>query len=270
MNNKLPQIIIPENKVDMFIEWYDADIRFTDSCPHAFDEGYLLLDTSEKDLSAFKNHIKEVAHTTGKTYREVENDMMKSFEQPIIIYFKFLPDDRLFIERYSDKECKIKRAKGTCTFGPGESPPIAPLFDEIMKFRFDVDDEMLDKLNDGLNHVCVSILVTALWYIATAKSNRYIYSKDIPIVSGRHKNKKIIDVKDTRVVSVPIFDMNKITVLKTDKLIKRRQGWTYSHAFQVHGHYRHYRDGKVVFIKSFIKGKDKELKAQKTILEPEG
>lgn len=62
--------------------------------------------------------------------------------------------------------------------------------------------------------------------------------------------------------------MNKIKKVKTEGLIKRRKGWTYSHSFQVHGHYRHYSNGKIIFIQPFIKGKGKEEISQVITLNP--
>ena len=43
IRNKLPQIILPQNKIDMFIEWYNKDLRFQDTIPKAFTEGYIFL-----------------------------------------------------------------------------------------------------------------------------------------------------------------------------------------------------------------------------------
>ena len=63
--------------------------------------------------------------------------------------------------------------------------------------------------------------------------------------------------------------MTKIRTTTVERLTVRKKGWTYSHSFQVHGHYRHYKDGKVIFIESYIKGKGKPFKAQTTILSPE-
>ena len=45
--------------------------------------------------------------------------------------------------------------------------------------------------------------------------------------------------------------MGKVKVVKVEHLQKRKAGWTYSHSFQVHGHYRHYKSGKVIFVKEF-------------------
>ena len=43
IRNKLPQIIVPADKVDLFIEWWNKDIRFLPDVPHSFDKGYLIL-----------------------------------------------------------------------------------------------------------------------------------------------------------------------------------------------------------------------------------
>ena len=44
------------------------------------------------------------------------------------------------------------------------------------------------------------------------------------------------------------------------KLVARKKGWKISCEFQVRGHYRHYKSGKVVFVKPFEKGKGLEAK----------
>lgn len=44
INKKLPQIVLPQNKNDYFIKWYDDDLRFQDNIPRSFERGYLFLD----------------------------------------------------------------------------------------------------------------------------------------------------------------------------------------------------------------------------------
>lgn len=111
-------------------------------------------------------------------------------------------------------------------------------------------------------------LATCLWYIATTATNtKYIYEKEHPVIVHRHKD--VVTVSDKKVIKTPVYDMQKIRIVKLEKLITRKKGWTYSHSFQVHGHYRHYKDGKVIFIESYIKGKGKPFKAQTTVLAPE-
>lgn len=127
--------------------------------------------------------------------------------------------------------------------------------------------------NDGKNfqevytYYCLILLQCCLWYIATTtKTTKYYRENKTPAYV--YEKKEIINVKRNRVISTPIYDMNKIKRVKVEGLIKRRKGWTYSHSFQVHGHYRHYKDGKVVFIKPYIKGKGKEEVVQRITLNP--
>lgn len=138
---------------------------------------------------------------------------------------------------------------------------------EIYKYLENVQDEN-ERLNK-VNYFVVCILITALWYIATSRSTKYIYNKTYVSKPSKKGDKRVINVKPIKTISTPIYDIGKVKYITLDKLITRRKGWTYSHAFQVHGHYRHYKNGKTIFINSYIKGKGKELQAQKTILEPE-
>ena len=116
-------------------------------------------------------------------------------------------------------------------------------------------------------YYCLILLECSLWYIATTtKTTKYYRENKTPTYV--YEKKEVINVKRNRVISTPIYDMSKIRRVKVEGLIKRRKGWTYSHSFQVHGHYRHYKDGKVVFIKPYIKGKGKTEVVQKITLNP--
>lgn len=112
------------------------------------------------------------------------------------------------------------------------------------------------------------LLITCLWYMATtAPSTKYIYEEKHPVIEHRHK--RTVHVSSTKFITTPVYDFSKIRTTTVERLVTRKKGWTYSHSFQVHGHYRHYKDGKVIFIESYIKGKGKPFKAQTTILSPE-
>lgn len=125
-----------------------------------------------------------------------------------------------------------------------------------------------DENANVVNLFSIYLLITALWYIATAKSTKYIYERETPVSKPKHKDKRVVQVKPEKVIKTPIYDMGKIRVVKTEGLIVRKKGWTYSHSFQVHGHYRHYKSGKVIFIDSYVKGKDKEFQPQTITLSP--
>lgn len=127
---------------------------------------------------------------------------------------------------------------------------------------------VFNSLMGEIGYEMICLLVTSLWYMATTSpSTKYIYEEKTPMIEHRHKHK--IRVSDTKFIITPVYDFSKIRTTVVERLMTRKKGWTYSHSFQVHGHYRHYKDGKTIFIESYIKGKGKPFKAQTTILAPE-
>ena len=269
INKKLPQIHISQKQVDLFINWWNQDIRFQKTVPQSFEEGYLKCDLNFNiDVNKFNNLFKQMAKTYHTTYRKIETmfkDFINSLEH-IIMYFKFIKDNEIIINTY-DINNKIL---SNISFGFGEnSKEIEEEFSYEKLTSLILTSESLnnDNLMNGFNILYMIILITSLWYIATTKNTtKYIYEHKTPIITNRKKN--IVKVSDTKIISTPIYDITKIKTKKVDGLIKHRKGWTYSHAFQVHGHYRHYKDGKVIFVNSYIKGKNKEFKSQTIDLKP--
>lgn len=267
IDKHLPQIILPYKKNKMFIDWWNSDIRFEKTVPHSFDEGYLIVETSDSSidelLNNFKGLIKEMAKTFKTTYRNIENQFKVFFEasKKLTLYFKFGDDDYLFIETYGNDD-KIFSTM-SCKIGDNDEPEQEVLLNHDISEIKSVDDIM-----NNINYRNLALLISCLWYIATtSRTTKYIYEKKTPVVAKRHRN--VVKVSDTKTITTPIYDMNKIRVVKVESLSTRKKGWTYSHAFQVHGHYRHYKSGKVVFINSFIKGKNKDFKAQTITLNPD-
>jgi len=263
IDKHLPQIIVPENKTQMFIDWWNSDIRFEKSIPHSFDEGYMIIDTGEYDRHHYSSaEIKALAIEYHTTYRYIENiinDFFKNVES-FTLYFKFTSDNSMFVETYG----KDGRIISNMEFAVGENSDYEkPIDFNTITTSFGIDDYV-----GRVNYINLGILISCLWYIATTKkSTKYIYEKRVPQIVGRQKG--VVQVSDTKFISTPIYDIGKTRTVKVEHLQKRKKGWTYSHAFQVHGHYRHYKDGKVIFINPYIKGKDKEFKAQQFILTPE-
>ena len=268
INKRLPQIHIEQKQIDLFIEWWNKDIRFQQTIPHSFEEGYLKCDLNLNiDINRFKDIIKQSAKEYKTTYRIMENtfkDFISMIEHTTI-HFKFINNNEVYLNTYDKNNNIISRIE----FEYGEDKKD---FEE--EFTYDKMYDIMNKSNNsddlmfGFNLLYTIIFVTSIWYIATTRNTtKYVYEQKTPIITSRKKN--IVRVSDTKVISTPIYDISKIKTKKVDGLIKHRKGWTYSHAFQVHGHYRHYKDGKVIFINSYIKGKDKEFKAQTIELKPE-
>lgn len=109
IDKRLPQILIPANKIQLFIDWWNSDIRFEKSIPHSFDEGYMIIDTGEYDRHHYSSaEIKALAIEYHTTYRYIENiinDFFKNVES-FTLYFKFTSDNSMFVETYG-KDGKI-------------------------------------------------------------------------------------------------------------------------------------------------------------------
>lgn len=267
INKRLPQIHIEQKQIDLFIEWWNKDIRFQQTIPHSFEEGYLKCDLNLNiDVNKFKDIIKQSAKEYKTTYRVMENtfkDFISMIEHTTI-HFKFINNNEVYLNTYDKNNNIISRIE----FEYGEDKKD---FEE--EFTYDKMYNIMNKSNNsddlmfGFNLLYTIIFVTSIWYIATTRNTtKYVYEQKTPVITGRKKN--IVRVSDTKVISTPIYDISKIKTKKVDGLIKHRKGWTYSHAFQVHGHYRHYKDGKVIFVNSYIKGKDKQFKPQTIELKP--
>lgn len=52
LNKKLPQIVIPRDKLVMFMDWWDNDIRYENHVPKAFEEGYMIYKLPETDFTS--------------------------------------------------------------------------------------------------------------------------------------------------------------------------------------------------------------------------
>lgn len=264
IDKRLPQILIPANKIQLFIDWWNSDIRFETSIPHAFNEGYVVVDNiivDNTDVSKFRDLIKATASELGTSYRYVENVFKEFLEKSkkITLYFIFLNDNTIYSETYDDENKIMSRME----FAVGKSEAEKEI---DLNVRNDIDN--IDDLMHDINYVHLALLVTSLWYIATtSRSTKYIYEKKTPQIIGRQKG--VVQVSDTKFISTPIYDMSKTRTVKVESLQTRKKGWTYSHSFQVHGHYRHYRNGKVIFIEPYIKGKNKEFKSQTIVVTPD-
>ena len=199
--------------------------------------------------------------------------MLKCFSE-LTMYFEFVADNAMKVEMYDSTLQMVSRME----FAVGDSEPEPEITSDDILFEYGVkqlnfslgtelvtSEEKKSYFDDSM-HCLLCIIVTAFWYITTTKSTKYIYENKTPVITGRKKN--IVKVSDTKTINTPIYDMGKVKVVKVEHLQKRKAGWTYSHSFQVHGHYRHYKSGKVIFVKEFTKGKDKDFKAQQIILDP--
>ena len=264
IRKSLPQIIIPNNKIEMFINWWNEDIRFQDDIPHSFEEGYVYIDNNiikynGMNVTKLISNLAKELHTTYRVIEQRWNEFM-GMSRNVTIYFKF-----------RDRHCDLLlydiqgKLWTNMEFDYGPDGKLATFSEAPINLN-ETFNMNLQNYQDYFNVICIALFVTSMWYIATtSKNTKYIYNRSN---TTDIEDREVKKVKKYKVIDTPIYDFNKIKVIHVDKLVQRRKGWTYSHSFQVHGHYRHYKNGKVIFVNSYVKGKDKDLQTQTYALKP--
>ena len=271
INPLLPNIIISKDKINLFVDWYNKDIRFQKELPHTFEKGYIRIKSMlfSTDISNYNVFIKALAKQYNKTYRQIEN-MLKLYIDGIndvTVYFEF--KDNMFYNYIYRKDGKIL-SKAEAQIGDNKQPSpeitLTSLSNNDIN-KLNNEQEFVDDVQNKFNYFCLAICSTCLWYLATTtKTTKYKYKERSE--KEYNPNKRVVYVKENKNVTTPIYNLDNIKIKTVDRLINKREGYTYSHSFQVHGHYRHYKDGKVIFVNSYIKGKDKPFKHQNIIINP--
>ena len=264
----MERIKLPKKVLPMLEKWYDEDVSHEATVPHTFEEGYLIFEDADTLDDKARDEIKYIARKTHAIYRNVETMYKTLNGKETILYFKFLNDNDLYMERYTDKMLISKGKFDIREMRPYSINSLNLLWKmqvELLGWTEKTAQEYLKAKTD----YCVAMLITALWYIATAKSTKYVHDEvAYPLVRQDEKKTKKIKEVTSKKITTPIFDLGKAKIVSLEMLKKRKQGWTYSHAFNVRGHFRHYKSGKVVFIKSFIKCKDLASKDREIIVSP--
>lgn len=264
IDNSVPKIYLPKDKIDIFLDWYNEDLRFQNEIPQALNEGYIFVENDfiKFDEEKIKDYIKITAKQFQTSYNMIKKalQMLEEETKNAVIHFKF-EEDSINIFCFVDKR---QIAYMNYNFKLDELPKYKAIRDiTIQSTEFETEGSVY-------SHTMLCLFISVMWYLATTtNTKRYKYEIERYIPRDNTK-KKVVQTKDKRVVTTPIYDIGKIKTIKVDKLIQHRKGWTYSHSFEVCGHYRHYKSGKVIFVKPFIKGKGKEQKIQDIILNPRG
>lgn len=273
VNPELPNILISDNKIKLFIDWYNKDIRFQNEVPHTFEKGYIILNSKlfSEDISVYSIFIKTLAKEHNKTYRQMETLLKNHIDNMnnVTIYFDYNKSSNIIYNYIYGKDGRILSKAEAC-IGPNKEPSPEILLtslktDDVNKLQN--ENQFINDVQNQFNYYCLAICTTCLWYLATTtNTTKYKYKE----ISNHdiNENKKVVYVKENKTISTPIYNLSNIKVKSVDRLINKRQGYTYSHSFQVHGHFRHYSDGKVIFINPYIKGKNKPFKPQTLILDP--
>lgn len=277
INKRLPYIKLPKDKIDLFIKWYNNDLRTLEELPEVFKEGYIEIDTSDfiyinipsifdvKDEANYRNII------------EMHNKVKLTYSK-MILHFNLINNNIIELEGcYGDGEYAFKQE-----FNLKEDELIKKMKESILQMaskdqdyqyknlpeletklkldlrskEFDVLKERQNEFNRKLGNTCVGLVISVIWYLATNTSEKYLVSNTKVVESHQNINTNKHHKHHNRTITAPIYYLVDKKPITVDKLIKKRNGWTISHSFQVRGHYRHYKNGKTIFIKSYEKGKE--------------
>ena len=150
IDKTLPQIIVPTNKIKMFIDWWNSDIRFEQSIPHTFDKGYMIIENiidRFEPLDTYKDLIKASAKMLNTTYRAIENQFKDFIEATryITLYFTFTAENSMFVEVYGGDSKIISNM----SFAVGKTDKPENEIDLTKKLSFNDNgfDGVLNELN---------------------------------------------------------------------------------------------------------------------------
>ena len=296
IDNKLPYIKLPKDKTELFLNWYNTDLRHKLEIPEVFMEGYVELNT-ESFTEFVSRPIFDLKYKT-----DLERDIkikqsLRNTYNNLILYFRFTDKDTIYFEGYSassgdrlfnynysisERNSKQQVAKFieaikelSASFTPSNVPDINNEVEtniklDVNKIKPEAVQETLNGFTKRLCNTCIALSVTSFIYIAMNKSDKYITTDRTVIynyINPTHKHNK--KHKKDRFITTPIYDLEDKRIITLDRLIKRHTGWKITYSFSVRGHYRHYKDGKVVFIESYTKGKKLDnYNNKKLILSP--
>lgn len=129
-----------------------------------------------------------------------------------------------------------------------------PLFENLAKDKSTTAKEAAKKLSDFAKYYLATIYIAESYIMSKQKSRKVKYEeiddvefKPVSNVKKRKRNKK----REDKPIVIDFDDIISGRILRGREHIIRCGKWL------VRGHYRHYKSGKIVFIKSFEKGKNR-------------
>ena len=274
INKRLPYIKLPKEKIELFTKWYNIDLRELEELPEVFEEGYLEIDTSAyinvKMPTIFDIKSEEKYNELKKLHNKVSVTYSK-----MIIHFTIKPNNIINIVGYygdgeyafniefnlKEDETVKKIKQYIASTSDRDYKHLPEIQDKLFLdlYQFSTMDEMKtaqNEFNRKLGDSCLGLVISVIWYLATNTSEKYLVSNTKVVESHQNINTNKHHKHHNRTITAPIYYLVDKKPITVDKLIKKRNGWTISHSFQVRGHYRHYKNGKTIFIKSYEKGKE--------------
>lgn len=258
LRRKLPQIYITEDKFEVLLDWMEQnpELRKT-KIPHVLEEGYIVYYNHELDVDLNKEGkeaIKYVAHNTGITYNQAKarfEDLLRR-TNPLWIYF-YWEGDICYVHVYdTTRQLHLISIQAH----DEETEEVYRMPDrldtqDLLKKAF--DDESGDHLWPRYLAMRAAMLVTSVFkYMNIQKTSKPYQHRSKSEYNPKRKIQ--LEEPELKMISTPVFDLTKkkITVERLNKqhqeYVRRTAAWN------VRGHSRHYKSGKVIWVNSYIKG----------------
>lgn len=281
----IPTIILPKEKAGLFFDWYIKDIAVEKEIPKIYTEGFFDVDISQyihvKTPPILTMNAKNYAD-----YKKLEDEIQKTYGN-IVLHFKFINDDLIEVKSYS----KMKKQKLSTYKIEAEKLKTLSIFFSTRyaitnnnDIVFDITnyyglspigkkEQIQNKVNifeSSVQALCEALFISSLWYLATIKDTKAenkikTIEKSDNIIAITPKTGKKNNIRN---ITTPLYNLGFVADNAVEKMIARKNGWKISCNFSVRGHYRHYKNGKVVFIKQYEKGKGLAEKTTRIKLSP--
>lgn len=256
LRRKLPQIYVTQDKVQVLLDWLNSDDNLRkQKIPRVFEEGYIVYYNHELDVDMNpegRDAIRYEARTTGCTFNQAKRRFEDLYKRtnPLWFYFKW-EDDLCKIHVYEAERklhlisIQAHDEEGVDVYNMPEKLDTSG----ILSHAFDDESNMWPRY---LAMRAAMIVTSVFHYMNIQKSNKPYMHKS---KTQYNVTKKIqIEEPDIKLLETPIFDLTKKRITKErltrqhSEFIRRTEAWN------VRGHARHYKSGKVIWVDSYIKG----------------
>ena len=254
IRNKLVQISVTDKEVNELCDWVDSDVALKgELIPHVFEEGYILY-FGLGDGWVNVDRIKNAARLHGTTFNETKRylEQLEQSLNPTWIYFKWVREDLCEMMIYTSDLFFVTKLTAT------DKSVDASRYDDARWVAEERSAIPIDK--DFLEFMCLKVsnaLSTVFKYLNNREKNQtptYVLSKK--------KYKEDIQERKPKKVHntlTPTIDLRGRRDIKVSSLTKQRAEMIRRTAsWDVRGHQRVCKSGKIVWVKAFVKGKERE------------
>lgn len=255
LRRKLPQVYITQDKVDILLDWLNSNEELRlQKIPRVLQEGYIVYYNHELDVERNPEGVQAIkyeARTSGCTYNQAKARFNNLLQRTNPLWFYFIwKGDVCEISVY-DTERKLHLISIQAHDEEGKD-----VFD--MPTKLDTTNLLTHAFDDERNRWPSYLAMRAAMIVTSVFHYMNIQKKNTPTMyKGKNYDiKKRIQYTEPsiKMVETPVFDLTKKKITKDRLVSQHREFVRRTEAWNVRGHARHYKSGKVIWVDSYIKG----------------